>query len=70
MIFKVLYQESKDQVPIRENTQALYLEAEDRVEAIAKISQHTPYYIESVQALDGAHLAYEKENPNFKLVEF
>ncbi|MGF3067202.1 DNA-directed RNA polymerase subunit epsilon [Facklamia sp. P12945] len=70
MIFKVMYQESKDQVPTRERTLSLYLEAENRVEAIEKVTQNTSYNIQYVQALDEAHLAYEKEQAGFKLVEF
>ncbi|EHR37744.1 DNA-directed RNA polymerase subunit epsilon [Facklamia languida] len=71
MIFKVMYQESKDQVPQRERTYSLYIEAEDKVDAIERISENTPYNIEFVQELNEAHLAYEKEtNPDFKLVEF
>lgn len=71
MIFKVTYQESKAQVPLREKTQTLYIEAEDRVDAINKLTLNTPYNIEFVQALNDAHLAYERENnPDFKLVEF
>lgn len=71
MIFKVMYQESKNQVPQRERTYSLYIEAEDKVDAIERISENTPYNIEFVQELNEAHLAYEKEtNPDFKLVEF
>ncbi|MCR8969330.1 DNA-directed RNA polymerase subunit epsilon [Facklamia sp. 7083-14-GEN3] len=70
MIFKVMYQESKDQVPTRERTLSLYLEAENRVEAIEKVTKNTSYNIQYVQALDEAHLAYEKEQEDFKLVEF
>ncbi|MBG9980973.1 DNA-dependent RNA polymerase auxiliary subunit epsilon family protein [Facklamia sp. DSM 111018] len=71
MIFKVTYQENKDQVPKREATQSLYIEAEDRVEAIDKLTKNTEYNLEFVQELDSAHLAYEQEhNPDFKLVEF
>lgn len=71
MIFKVMYQESKDQVPQRERTNSLYIEAKDKVDAIERITKETPYNIEFVQELNEAHLAYEKEtNPDFKLVEF
>lgn len=71
MIFKVMYQESKDQVPQRERTHSLYIEAEDKVDAIERISENTPYNIEFVQELNEAHLTYEKQtNPDFKLVEF
>lgn len=71
MIFKVLYQESTTQVPRRENTQSIYIEAESRVEAIDKVTKNTPYNIEYVQELDEAHLEYERENnPDFEVVDF
>lgn len=71
MIFKVTYQATKEQVPTRENTQALYIEAADQVEARAKLAANTPYNIEFIQALSPAHLAYEQEfNPDFKVLEF
>ncbi|MDT2830894.1 DNA-directed RNA polymerase subunit epsilon [Vagococcus carniphilus] len=70
MIFKVYYQEDKARSPQREKTVSLYIEAETPVEARKIIEQHTPYNIELIQALEGNHLDYEKENTDFKLVEF
>lgn len=70
MIFKVLYQESKIEAPRRENTQSLYLEAENKVAARALVEQHTEYNIEFIQELDAAHLAYEQQQADFKLTEF
>ena len=57
MIYKIYYQETKDRNPKREQTHSLYIEADDAV-------------IEFVQELDEKHLAYEKENADFKLAEF
>lgn len=71
MIFKVTYQPNPKQVPTRENTQVLYVEAESKVEARALIAEHTPYNVEFIQELSPAHLEYERENnQDFKLVEF
>lgn len=70
MIFKVTYQETKTQAPRRENTQTLYIEAKDKVEARAKIEENTNYNIEFIQQLEGAHLAYEKAHANYTLTEF
>lgn len=70
MIFKVTYQETKTQAPRRENTQTLYIKAKDKVEARAKIEANTPYNIEFIQELEGAHLAYEKKHANYTLTEF
>lgn len=70
MIYKVYYQEVKERNPKREQTHALYIEAGDDVEARQRIEENTPYNIEYIQALEGNHLAYEKENADFKLAEF
>lgn len=70
MIFKATYQETKTQVPLRENTKALFIEANSKEEARAKLA-NTPYNIEYLQELSDAHLEYERENnPDFKIVEF
>ncbi len=70
MIFKVYYQETKTRNPKREQTQSLYLEAEDAIVARSLIEKNTPYNVEYIQALEGNHLEYEKENADFKLTEF
>jgi DNA-dependent RNA polymerase auxiliary subunit epsilon len=46
------------------------MEASSSVEARKIIEDNTPYNIELIQELDGNHLDYEKENADFKLVEF
>lgn len=70
MIYKIYYQETKDRNPKREQTHSLYIEADDTVIARRLVEQNTPYNIEFVQELDEKHLAYEKENADFKLAEF
>ena len=70
MIYKIYYQETKVRNPKREETQALYVEAETDVIARQLVEDNTPYNIELVQLLDGNHLEYEKENVNFSLTEF
>lgn len=71
MIFKATYQETKEQVPLRENTKSLFIEANSKEEARAKFDNNTPYNIEYLQELSEAHLAYEREhNPDFKIMEF
>lgn len=70
MIFKINYQETKLRNPKREDTKALYLEAESEVEARKLVEQNTPFNIEFVQPIDGKHLEYEKNSTDFKLVEF
>lgn len=68
MIFKVLYQESKTQVPVRENTKAIYVEGESVREIRHKLAQY-PYNIEYITPIDGAFLEYEKQNEDFKVLE-
>lgn len=70
MIYKVYYQETKERNPKREQTKALYIEAENDVDARQRVEENTPYNIEFVQLLDNNHLDYEKENADFKLVDF
>ena len=70
MIYKIYYQETKDRNPKREQTHSLYIEADDAVIARRLVEQNTPYNIEFVQELEEKHIAYEKENADFKLAEF
>lgn len=71
MIFKVNYQESKTDAPLRENTKSLYIEAESISDVRSKLTKNTPYNIEFIQELSEAHLEYEQEtNPDFKVLEF
>lgn len=66
MIFKVLYQETEEEVPTRERTKTLYIEA-DSVREVRKKLADRDYSIEYIQELDEAHLNYEKQSENFEL---
>ncbi|MDD9147199.1 MULTISPECIES: DNA-dependent RNA polymerase subunit epsilon [unclassified Sporolactobacillus] len=66
MVFKVLYQKSKEEVPVRENTETLYLEADD-VRDVRKKLADRPYNVEFIQPLSGKFLEYEKQSADFKL---
>lgn len=71
MIYKVLYQPSKDEAPHRERTQAMYVEAASINEARDLVSIHTNYRIDFIEALSPAHLAYEEShNQDFKVVKY
>ena len=59
MIYKVYYQENKLEVPVRENTKSLYLEAVD-VREVREQLQHRNYNIELIQILEGNYLGYEQ----------
>ncbi|MEN2766598.1 DNA-dependent RNA polymerase subunit epsilon [Ornithinibacillus xuwenensis] len=66
MIYKVIYQETSNEVPVRERTKSLYVEADSQKEVRQKLSDRS-YNIELIQLLDDAHLEYEKQSENFKL---
>ncbi|WP_338469971.1 DNA-directed RNA polymerase subunit epsilon [Niallia sp. XMNu-256] len=68
MIFKVFYQESKMQVPVRENTKSLYIEGESIQEIRIKLAQY-PYNIEHITPIEDAFLEYEKQNEDFNVLE-
>ncbi|TMW73022.1 DNA-dependent RNA polymerase subunit epsilon [Alteribacter natronophilus] len=66
MIFKVFYQETTNEVPVRENTHAIYVEGTS-VEDVRKKLSDRKYNIEFVTPLSDDVLAYEKENEDFKV---
>lgn len=68
MIFKVFFQESKNQVPVREKTKTIYVKGETVREIRQKLKDY-PYNIEYVGPIDGAFLEYEKQNEDFKVLE-
>ncbi|MCU9612260.1 DNA-directed RNA polymerase subunit epsilon [Caldibacillus lycopersici] len=68
MIFKVYFQETKQQVPVRERTKVLYVEANSEQEVRKKL-EGSDYNIEYVQFLNDTHLEYEKQSENFKIME-
>ena len=69
MIYKVYYQETQLEVPVRENTKSLYLEAADVREVRAKL-QDRKYNIELIQLLEGNYLEYEQASENYRLEKF
>jgi len=68
MIFKVLYQESPEEYPVRERTKSLYIEAESQGEVRKKLLDRT-YNIEFIQPLHEEHLKYEQLSEDFKVEE-
>ena len=70
MMHKVYYQETKDRNPKREQTHSLYVEADNEEIVHNLLRENTPYNVEYIQLLEGNHLEYEKENADFKLMEF
>ena len=68
MIYKVYYQETMLQVPVRENTMSMYIEADSERSVRQKLSDRG-YNIEYIQLLEGIHLEHEQAAPYFELEE-
>ncbi|WP_163652441.1 DNA-dependent RNA polymerase subunit epsilon [Listeria sp. PSOL-1] len=68
MIFKVYYQETNTETPVREKTQSLYIDANDEVE-VRQSLKAKPFHIEHIEALSDKHLEYEQSQPDFRLWE-
>ncbi|MGO4887959.1 DNA-dependent RNA polymerase subunit epsilon [Anaerobacillus sp. MEB173] len=66
MIFKVFYQESFDQVPVRERTKSLYIEANTISEVRKKLADRQ-YNIEFITELSDAMLEYEQQLEDYEL---
>ncbi|TLS37703.1 DNA-dependent RNA polymerase subunit epsilon [Pseudalkalibacillus caeni] len=66
MIFKVFYQETKKEIPVRERTQSLYVEANSEREVRLKLAERN-YNIEFIQEIDGDFLEYERNSEQFEL---
>ncbi|MGX9133506.1 DNA-dependent RNA polymerase subunit epsilon [Rummeliibacillus sp. JY-2-4R] len=66
MIYKIYYQENVLEVPVRENTKSLYLEA-DEVREVREKLQGRGYNIEYIQLLEGNYLEYEQASEHYKL---
>ncbi|MCP3030657.1 DNA-dependent RNA polymerase auxiliary subunit epsilon family protein [Halobacillus sp. A1] len=66
MVFKVLYQELSKEVPVRERTNAMYVEAESERDVRQKLIEKE-LNIEFIQVLNEEHLDYEKQNEDFQL---
>ncbi len=64
MIFKILYQNNKNEVPVRENTRTMYYQAENERE-IREALKDREINIEFIQPLNEEHLAYEKQSEDF-----
>ena len=66
MIFKVYYQENRNEVPVRENTKSLYVEASSEREVRNHLKDRE-YNIELVQLLEGSHLEYEQAGEYYEV---
>ncbi|MBM7543854.1 DNA-directed RNA polymerase subunit epsilon [Periweissella beninensis] len=70
MVFKIYYQETKKQNPKRENTQVLYINADNLADARELVETNTTHNIEFIEELSTAALEYEQDGVNFAITEF
>lgn len=68
MIFKVYYQEHLYEVPVREKTKSLFVDAESERDVRLKLKSRD-INIEYVQIVEGAYLNYEKKHEDYKVLE-
>jgi DNA-dependent RNA polymerase auxiliary subunit epsilon len=66
MIFKVFFQKSLTEVPIREHTQTVYVEAKTINDVRKKLADRK-YNIEYIQEINGKFLEYEKDTNSLEL---
>ncbi|WP_017753552.1 DNA-dependent RNA polymerase subunit epsilon [Calidifontibacillus oryziterrae] len=66
MIYKVFFQAIKREVPVRERTQTVYVEANSEKDVRLKLAEKD-LNIEFIQPLDDSHLEYEKRSEYFVL---
>ncbi|UCZ51891.1 DNA-dependent RNA polymerase auxiliary subunit epsilon family protein [Bacillus shivajii] len=64
MIFKVYYQKTINEVPVREATNSMYIEAESVEETRKKLADRE-YNIEFITPVTGDYLEYERQHEDF-----
>ncbi|OEH92997.1 DNA-dependent RNA polymerase subunit epsilon [Bacillus solimangrovi] len=69
MIYKVFFQERKEEAPVRERTNSLYIEAEAERDVRNKLKEKN-LNIEFIQPISGSHLEYEQQSDDFKVENF
>jgi DNA-dependent RNA polymerase auxiliary subunit epsilon len=68
MVFKVYYQESITEVPVREKTKSVFVEGSSEKEVRSKLADRG-YNIEFVTAVTGNFLEYEQQNEDYNVLE-
>ncbi|SFP02133.1 DNA-dependent RNA polymerase subunit epsilon [Salibacterium halotolerans] len=66
MIFKVFYQKDFSQIPVRENTDTMFVEAETEREVRRKLADRN-YNIEFIQPVSEGLLKHEQKKEDFKV---
>jgi DNA-dependent RNA polymerase auxiliary subunit epsilon len=68
MIFKVYFQQHVREVPVREKTKTIYVNADSERDVRIKLKERD-MNIEFIQKVDGAFLDYEQQNEDYKVLE-
>jgi DNA-dependent RNA polymerase auxiliary subunit epsilon len=68
MIYKVYYQENRNEVPVREKTKTMYIKGES-VREVRSFLKDKNYNIEYVGLVADAYLEYEQQNEDYKVLE-
>ena len=68
MIFKVYFQQHVREVPVREKTKTVYVNADSERDVRIKLKERD-MNIEFIQKVDGAFLEYEQQNEDYKVLE-
>lgn len=66
MVFKVFYQESLEEAPVRERTRSLFVEAPEERDVRLKLAERN-YNIEYIELLSDEFLEYEKKSDQFEV---
>ncbi|KMM38831.1 MULTISPECIES: DNA-dependent RNA polymerase subunit epsilon [Bacillales] len=66
MIYKVFYQDTKEEVPVRERTKSLYVEANSEREVRYKLKERN-HNIEFIQTVEDEFLEFEQKSEHFEL---
>lgn len=67
-MYKVYFQEDKYEVPVREKTKTVFLQANSEREA-RQLLKDRQINIEYVQRVEGPYYEYEKQQEYFKITE-
>jgi DNA-dependent RNA polymerase auxiliary subunit epsilon len=68
MIYKVYFQQHVREVPVREKTKTVYVNADSERDVRIKLKERD-MNIEFIQKVDGAFLDYEQQNEDYKVLE-
>lgn len=69
MIYKVYFQQHVHEVPVREKTRTIYVNADSERDVRIKLKEQRDMNIEFIQKVDGAFLDYEQQNEDYKVLE-